>query len=164
MKVSITGVGKKEINEIASFVRKPILALDDMRPAWLVIRNDLQKVVWPSQFDKEGGYSGSGWKMLSAAYAKMKARRFPGTKILERTGKMKKSFTEGGDGWYQLLQPLSMEVGSNLKTPNGRYGLAMLHQMGTKKMPARPIIGLSARENTKYPEIMGEYINKAFEK
>jgi phage gpG-like protein len=45
-----------------------------------------------TQFDSEGGEFGTKWQQLSPKYASWKAAKYPGKGILQRTGKMRKSF------------------------------------------------------------------------
>ena len=50
-------------------------------------------------FETEGELSGYtfGWPDLNPAYAAWKARHFPGTKILERTRRLRESLAHGGN-------------------------------------------------------------------
>jgi len=159
-------INKTELQQVYKLVNQPLLSIKDLRPAWLVIRNDLRNVVWKQQFETEGGYAGSGWEPLSDKYAAWKEKHYPGKPILQLTGQLKKSFTEdfrgSNGGYYQLLAPSFMEVGSDLKV--GKYNLGLLHQTGTENMPARKVVELTSREHKLYPEIIVEYIYKSMDK
>lgn len=51
------------------------------------------------QFDAEGhGPNRGKWRPLDPVYAKRKAKLYPGRKILEATGRMKKALTDGNSG------------------------------------------------------------------
>ena len=105
--------------------------LADPGPAWeeyaTWLRGEFAK-----QFDSEGDYLGRNpWAPLSPAYAKRKARRYPGAKILQATKRMMRSLTEpGGDNRVRYTDD-HFEFGSDV--PYLRF-----HQTGTSKMPARP--------------------------
>ena len=53
-------------------------------------------------FASEGKSGGPAWPALSPAYAKQKAKKFPGRKILARTGRLRKSLTTRGAGHVLL--------------------------------------------------------------
>lgn len=55
-------------------------------------------------FESRGAVIGEGWKALNPAYAAWKAKHFPGRGILERTGKMRKSFqAESGNDYTRVF-------------------------------------------------------------
>ena len=103
-------------------------------------------------FESEGEPVG-GWAALSPAYAAWKMRKFPGRKILELTGRLKRSLTlEGGglgpDGIYEE-GPTSLTVGTSV--PYARF-----HQMGTPKMPQRRFLWLSNEQA--YGKLLHRYL------
>ena len=78
------------------------------------------------------------WKDLSKGYAKAKEQEYPGKKILERTGALRKSLTMRNDKYSRCkISDKDIEIGSELKTPDGRHTLWMLHQRGWKKPEIR---------------------------
>lgn len=86
-------------------------------------------------FDSEGAATGprQRWAPLSPAYAARKAREYPGRKILERTGALRRSLVDGGPGSRERVTRRSVEVG-----PAGRnLRIAQYHQDGTSRMKAR---------------------------
>jgi len=91
-------------------------------------------------FDAEGAYEGNPkWKDLSKGYGKTKEQEYPGKKILERTGAMRKSLTMRNDKYARCkITDKNFEIGSELKTPDKKYNLWMLHQRGWKKPEIRP--------------------------
>jgi phage gpG-like protein len=104
-------------------------------------------------FVSEGAYEGGNrWKALSPAYARWKARYFPGRKILELNGRMKDSLTIKGNSDNVLeINPDSLVVGT-------RVPYAIYHQTGTPKMPMRKIIELTNEQKLRWVHIMHAYI------
>jgi phage gpG-like protein len=86
------------------------------------------------QFESEGEWGSGTWSPLSPKYAAWKLRRFPGTKILERTGALKTSLTTRPFGIEQITAR-SMRLGSAV--PYGRY-----HQDGGPRLPKRPPLAM----------------------
>lgn len=89
------------------------------------------------QFESQGVYAlGHPWAPLSPRYAARKMLLYGPRPILVATGKMRRLLTE--DGIRELTQDTLV------------YGtfddVANWHQSGTSKMPARPIIVVTERE------------------
>jgi len=98
------------------------IQVSDFRRYWpaalIAVREILSEAM-----ESEGGATQAGsWPDLSPGYAKWKARHFPGTKILERTGRLKASLI-GSHEQDVLMSPTSMTVRSTV--PYGRF-----HQLG----------------------------------
>jgi phage gpG-like protein len=113
-------------------------------------------------FAGEGVYEErTRWQDLSPSYAKWKARHYPGRKILERTGRMRTSLTlRGGMDSVYMLSPSALAVGTLVP-------YAMYHQTGTKRMPMRKIIELTAEQKKRWVQILHRYmyeINKGIER
>lgn len=73
-------------------------------------------------FETEGELSSrAGWPELNPTYAAWKARHFPGTKILERTRRLRNSLSHGATGSDTALQvrPLQLVYGS--RVPYAKY-------------------------------------------
>lgn len=100
---------------------------EDMTPAWEAITESFVKAE-RRQFRTEGQYGSGGWSPLSPKYAAWKATRFPGTKILHRTGALEESLTERPLG-VEVILPERMTIGSDQE--HGRH-----HQ--DPKVPGRP--------------------------
>jgi len=83
-----------------------------------------QKKSWDQQSDPT---TGRPWQALSKKYAEQKSKRYPGQPILRVTGKMLNT---------ALILP--WKDGFRVKAPY--YGA--YNQFGTKKMPARPWVGI----------------------
>lgn len=91
---------------------------------------------------KREGYSEASrfvkWKPLQPSTLKEKKRNGYSKKILERTGKMKKSFS------YKI------ENDSDIKITSTKY--MVYHQYGTKKMPKRKIVTFTKDDLKKIKE------------
>jgi phage virion morphogenesis protein len=94
-------------------------------------------------FEKEGRPK---WRPLQPATLKERARKGYTGKILERTGQLKRSFTEK----YTDTEAI---VGTNLK-------YAAVHQFGStkKNIPARPFLKVTNEGVSKYTNIVKQYI------
>jgi phage gpG-like protein len=92
------------------------------------------------RFSTENALGPAGkWAALSPGYAAWKAKRYPGAKILERTGALRASLVGDGNGSVVVTLPNAVFIGSNV--PYAQY-----HQTGTGSMPARPPINPSDRD------------------
>ena len=104
-------------------------------------------------FSSEGAFEErSRWQDLSPAYARWKARHFPGRKILERTGRMKRSLTvKGGPDNVLEITPSTLSVGTVVP-------YAIHHQKGTSIMPMRKVIELTSAQKLRWVHIMHNYM------
>lgn len=66
--------------------------LKDFTPAFRKSATSLKRFVAGEVFDSEGAVYGNKWAPLNPAYEAFKKSKYPGKGILERTGKMRKSF------------------------------------------------------------------------
>jgi phage gpG-like protein len=97
---------------------------------WPAVRSRAIRPWLTSQFEAEGRGEHGKWAQLSPAYAAWKEKKYPGKKLLERTGKMKDDLlNEDNKG---IVTPRTLEYGT------GAF-YAIFHQTGTKRMPARRI-------------------------
>ena len=98
------------------------------------------------------------WPQLSEAYARWKARHYPGKGILELTGAYRNAATQIGAP-YNVV-----EVGDDHLT----YGVEGLdypsfHESGTNRLPARPVFELLAEDeelSRAVTEAFSEHINQ----
>lgn len=106
-------------------------------------------------FAAEGAFEERGkWAALSPAYAKWKARHFPGRKILELNGRLKNSLImKGGPDNVLEITPDTLTVGT-------RVPYAIYHQTGTPKMPQRKIIELTSAQKLRWVHVMHEYMKE----
>ena len=99
-----------------------------------------------------------GWPQLSEAYARWKARNYPGKGILELTGAYRSAATQIGSPHNVV------EVGDDHLT----YGVEGLdypsfHESGTNRLPARPVFDLLAEDeelSRAVTEVFGEFLNQ----
>lgn len=108
-------------------LERVVLAAADASPAFEVIADQFL-VAEQQQFATEGGFGSGGWAPLSDDYARWKARHYPGSKILHRTGELERSLTVGPE--IRVIEPHMMIIGSAVE-----YGA--FHQTGTERMPRR---------------------------
>lgn len=105
-------------------------------------------------FSTEGGSGGGRWVPLSPAYAKQKARRFPGRKILARRGGLRRSLTTKGSGHVAegILKPRALvRVGTTNR-------LAMYHAEGRPPMPKRDPLQHTQAQVKGYTKIIRTYL------
>lgn len=123
-------------------------AADDATPVWEALADDFLKIE-RRQFASEGAYGSGGWAPLSPRYAKWKAEHYPGRPILERTGDLVASLTEGPQ--VRIITPGFMVLGSAVDY--GEY-----HQTGTPRMPRRRPIEFTESTRREWVKTMQRYI------
>lgn len=112
-------------------------------------------------FESEGSYEKGGassiasvgrWAELSPNYKKWKMKHFPGKKILDLNGRMKRAAIQRGSSEnVTVIEKQEMKLG--LKTPYAIY-----HQRGTKHMPQRKILELTPGQKTRWVHIMHGFL------
>lgn len=111
--------------------------ISDFRNVWPAVAKEFYAIE-KSQFDSVGAKGSSGkWAALSPAYAKYKAKAFPGQPILRATLSLYESMTSP-DALDSIFRMDTQEMTIGTK----REG-ATAHQRGNGRMPARPIIALT---------------------
>lgn len=111
--------------------------ISDFRPLWPAVAGEIYAIN-QEQFDSEGARGASGkWAALSPAYARYKAKAFPGQPILQAEGHMVASLTdpEAPDAVYL---PGKDELAIGTRDPKARA-----HHLGLGHLPARPIFAFS---------------------
>lgn len=136
MEISFDIQGGQRLSRLIPVMREDISDLSEpMRES-----ADLVLETNESTFQREG----PGWRPL-ARFTVLDRERlgYPGEHpILVREGILKSSLSErGARGNVYEVGTRSMRVGSELRVGSG-WNLAMIHQEGTRRIPARPIIGL----------------------
>ena len=99
-----------------------------------------------------------GWPQLSEAYARWKARNFPGKGILDLTGAYRNAAT-------QIGAPNNVITTTENSLTYGVEGLdyPVFHESGTDRMPARPVFDLLAEDeelSRAVTEAFSEHINQ----
>lgn len=111
--------------------------ISDFRSVWPSVAQEFYRIE-VEQFDSEGAAGASGkWTPLSPAYARFKAKEFPGEPILQASHHMIDSLTDPDalDAIY-LPEPTQLTIGT--KDPK-----ALAHHRGRGRLPARPVISMS---------------------
>ncbi len=105
------------------------------------------------QFPKSGAHEGlPAWTPLSARYASYKARRYPNTPILVRSGRLRNALAEITGDSIATIEPDRLTYGTSVP-------YALYHQRGTRKMPARPILRLSNPLKNRLMRLLRSYID-----
>ena len=99
-----------------------------------------------------------GWPQLSEAYARWKARNFPGKGILDLTGAYRKAAT-------QIGAPGNVITTTENSLTYGVEGLdyPAYHETGTNQLPARPVFDLLVEDeelSRAVTEAFSEHINQ----
>jgi len=133
--------------------------LSDLRPAWERMAQEYRETRH-GLFAREGSFEGEpAWDPLSPKYAEWKEQRYPDRPILVLTGETRASLTDASHpDHYFKAEPQEMAVGSVHKTPDGRWNLPLLHQLGTRNMPARPPGNLTQPEKGRWVSILHEWL------
>ena len=99
-----------------------------------------------------------GWPQLSAAYARWKAKNYPGKGILDLTGAYRNAAT-------QIGAPHNAITTTENSLTYGVEGLdyPVFHESGTDRLPARPVFDLLAEDedlSSNVKEALSEHINQ----
>lgn len=148
------GVEAFGFDEAETHLEELQVRLSDPRPALLDIYESFLRLE-AKRFDNEG----PGWAPLAESTLRRKEKLgYPST-ILEMTGALKKSLTVAGSpGAVFEVDAAGVTMGSDLKTPDGRYGLGMLHQTGTSRMPKRPVVDTAMSGILEWSAIIREWV------
>jgi phage gpG-like protein len=121
-------------------------------------------------FDKEQTPGGNKWQALSANYAKAKARKYPGKKILEREGNLKAAATDPSVEWGDSDQT---DTGGSGGDPGDKAQVtatltvkdkkAYLHNFGQGQLPARPFFQFEGDAQEKIEKKAFAAFDKAIE-
>lgn len=124
-------------------------SINDASPAFNVMGDSLARAE-RRQFASQGAYGSGGWAPLSPAYARWKAKHYPGAKILHRTGDLEDSLTR---------RPFGIDVVEHDQAIFGTtLGYAIEHQHGNNRMPARPPIDLPESVRRRWVKILQRYL------
>ena len=104
-------------------------------------------------FATEGTSGGSKWQRLSSKYAAIKARRFPGRKILAARGTLRKDLTtkSGRHLAFVSMKPPSVTVGADNEI--GRH-----HSRGLAPLPRRNPIQMTNRQRKRFHAIVKRWL------
>ncbi|WP_053207944.1 phage virion morphogenesis protein [Jiangella muralis] len=131
MRISFAFYGDVQLDRTLARVGDNV---DDLTPVWYWLAESFQRAE-TRQFNSEGAFASGGWSPLSPRYARWKARHYPGTRVLERTGALRKSLTTRPFG-VEVIENKSMAIGSDVDY--GRH-----HQRGGAGLPQRRPVELT---------------------
>jgi len=131
----------KQLGRMAGRIANPIPAFQQIAARFALIMKE--------QFDTEGGRAHQ-WAALSPGYAAQKELRYPGKPILQASGALMKSLTHEPFG-VEGATATEMVLGTDIP-------YAIFHQLGTKGMPARPVVDLTVIDRLEMAHIVQHYI------
>jgi phage gpG-like protein len=134
-------------------------ALADESSALGEVADDFGEMV-AEQFASEGRAQGTPWaprklpSSLSRGGAKRRVVRASTAPLLVRTGVLRDSLTRrGAAGHVEEMDQQTLSVGSRLP-------YAIFHQLGTRRMSARPLIVLSDTRSARWSEFVRNAIEE----
>jgi len=108
------------------------------------------------RFTSQSGPSGTAWKPLNPFYEEQKAKKYPGKTILIRRGDLFRSLVATTGASVAQIQPTKLIYGTAIP-------YAVFHQFGTKFMPARKMLGISAKQRKTFKQMTADYVRAAWE-
>jgi len=129
-------------------------ALADNAPALRQIADDFREMI-AQQFASEGRAEGTPWPArVGAGLAPPSRRAMHTSPLLVRTGALRAALTTpGAAGSVEELYGGSLTLGTRLP-------YALFHQLGTRRMPARPILVLSDERSQRWAELVRSAIEE----
>jgi phage gpG-like protein len=138
------GVEMVGLEKVERAIEQLQLDLEDLRPAYREVARYAYTFI-EGAFQSEGALTDFGaWAPLSRAYARWKARNYPGAPILTRTGALRRSLTApNAPGSRTIITKESLTIGTSIP-------YAIYHQSTAprKKLPRRPPISLTGQQET----------------
>ncbi len=143
--ISIEMVGEERfIRGMNSYVQ----AVSDFREVFARIAEDFYQIE-ERNFSRQG-YP-AGFQELSYAYDLWKSEHYPGTPIMQLTGRLKDSLTgenqEASQDTIREIHPQEAEFGTLVP-------YAHRHQMGTGGMPQRKVVQLTEEDKVRWGRII----------
>jgi len=108
------------------------------------------------RFTSQQDPSGKAWSDLKPKYAARKAIEYPGKTILIRRGDLFRSLVATTWASVAQIQPTKLIYGTAIP-------YAVFHQFGTKFMPARKMLGISAKQKKAFKQMTAAYVRAAWE-
>lgn len=137
--LQIQTIGFKEAQGKLKVLHKSFL---NWRPEFNQIGQTLKQYYEIAVFQTEGGVLGHPWARLMPEYQFYKARRYPGRGILERTGKMKKSYRHKSFDDYMVFANVAP--------------YAIYHQKGAGSLPERLVIFIDHNQKNIIMKVLQE--------
>ena len=127
----------------------------DMTPAW-------QKIAADFYAGEKERFGGGQWQALTPKYLKWKADHNLSTRILVSTGELEASLTSPtAAGAIYEMRPMSLMIGTGVRTDNGKFNLGMIHQVGTRYTPQREVIRITDEQRKTWSSAMASGVRKA---
>lgn len=147
--------GSFDTDDLIEYMDELKLRMVDLQPVFERFGEYIVGEHIPHQFAVQG--TPRAWAALSPAYARWKAINFPGMPLLQRTRRMVRGFSfEAKPRSLRITNRVT--AGQSVKIPRWR-----LHQEGTGKMPARPILQFTNKDRDKMHEFTKEHLREALE-
>jgi phage gpG-like protein len=148
--ISVTGLADRR-RRLATWGTK----IESLAPAWEQVAEDLRGD-FAAQFAAQGGYYGksSKWAPLKPGTVKDRIRLgfFGPAPILFRTGALFSSLVDPENAAHvEQITSTSLTIGTN-------YFTAPFHQLGTARMPARQVVGLSWNRQSAIVKRLNDYV------
>lgn len=124
--------------------------LKDLRPAWVSVLAYL-RLTSIRQFRTQGARAGSPWKPLSTAYAKFKAKRWPGKPIMRASDRLFTSLAQKTRD--SVVRPTRKYVEYGTRVPYARH-----HQRGGGRLPQRKVIDLMLEDKRQVRKIVADHL------
>ena len=144
---SVKVKGEKEIKNTldltSKYVKSPKVSLKE---AIMFMKDTTEGDV----FNTEGSSIGHKWARLTPSYATWKSKRYPGKKILETTGKMRKNF--------------KTKVSSTRAVLSNPTSYFKYHQLGTRKMKQRLVLTIDSKREREIMKIFEKDTDKILSK
>lgn len=128
-------------------IHRALKGINDFRPALKKIQKMQSKEIEEAFKVSGKNITGTPWPRLKPSTIKQKLRSGYLTNVLVRTGKMRRSFRR------EELKPFSLKIGNTAM-------YFQFHQLGTKKMSRRQMLGHSQKMIKDAVKITSDYIVK----
>lgn len=146
----LTSDGFEPYSEVLDRFRQ---SLENAEPAFEELATYQKTVVNARVFAQQGSPETGRWAALSPRYGRWKARVRPGRPILVFDGELRESMISVRKGVYEVWNK-GMVVGT--VADYARY-----HQDGTPYMPARPLLGRTAKKDSRHmAKIFQDFIHR----
>ena len=124
---------------------------ENLAPIFQILVRDFRSIM-TRQFDSAGRELGTPWPALSRRTIEDKQRDHRDPRILHRTRRLRKSFSQGSKGdSYRVITPTTFAIGSSVP-------YADFHQHGTRRMPQRKLFEANKEVSTRWRIMIQNYL------
>lgn len=107
-------------------------------------------------FATEGSSGGKKWKPLSPKSAKAKRRRYPGRKIMQRTGQLRKGLTTKSHPDH-VARHANNKIKIGVRNPVAAYHGAV-RGLGNPRLPVRNVMQMTVKQRRMYYRTVSDYL------